>query len=682
MMMRMGTSQRRRPAAVQPAEDALAAARAASFTQDTLHAGRRQPRHAWLDDYNAAIAEARAAATQSMWMTSGASGPAETPVRLSNSLAGHPAPVHGRAVEASMAGVRSFAEAEHRLEQAKHAAIAAVVAAGEASISRISASASSRQSIISYASSAERAPQTPTTPHVQLEELHAAVASGSASAVVRCLDSGRCDPNGLDRRGRTPMWLAACRGHGAVMVVLVEHGADADLACGGMTPAYAAAGTGRKDALWVLAQLGADMERPDARGITPLSIAAHQVFMPRRLRPLPPGSRSPFPSRLPLSVPDHSSHFRSLWLWCCVARQGRLSTVQLLLKLGVDVDRPSENGATPFWSACSAGNLAVVRALAGSGADAGRPSHQCSPREIACANGHVAVAQFIDSLARRAPLLADADNSAPADVPDARAAGAVPTSGQLATAGQNEVGATSSAPTVGPPTGAGFAGHEAPVVPYATGPPHSIAGSSHQLHNVSQGVSAQDQRRGVAGQSAENQQTTDSSVAAGPPRDMPTGSIQQPPHSVRPNPEPVALRTIAPPLDDACNTAPVEAVLDARIEATPRPVLQDEEGGADSSAPTGGPSTGATSTDLDAPAVAVSPQLALSAGGAHGIGTVPDHVQTAPPRVVLEQHRGQHTTASAPGQQAADVSTPASAWIGADGDSGAKVEASVSSRVA
>ena len=118
---------------------------------------------------------------------------------------------------------------------------------------------------------------------------------------------------------------------------------------------------GHTHVLLTLSQLGADMEKPDENGITPVSIAGHQ---------------------------------------------GHVEAVRLLVNLGADLEATSDNGATPFWSACRAGHLEVAKLLASRGVDVRAPARNRTPRDIASAGGHDSIVTMIDShIAAAAALL-------------------------------------------------------------------------------------------------------------------------------------------------------------------------------------------------------------------------------------------------------------------------------------
>lgn len=311
---------------------------------------------------------------------------------------------------------RAVTDAGQRVEELQSAAVQAVNDAREDALSRISQMSAAMRPAAAGSQTLAAAPQTTVQPRAVAREgsavdmLHAAAAAGRASTVVQYLEKVS-DPNVLDGRGRTPLWLAASRGHSAVVVVLAENGASPGLACNGMTPAYSAAGLGHTHVLLILSGLGADMETPDVNGITPVSIAGHQ---------------------------------------------GHLDAVRLLVNLGVNLEAASDNGATPFWSACRAGHLEVAKLLSSRGVDVRAPARNRTPREIASTCGHMSIVELIDRLtAAEIVATGTADEasatSAPLVVPQAAPQAAPHVEPQMASPGRPQPLPLASLPVAASP---------------------------------------------------------------------------------------------------------------------------------------------------------------------------------------------------------------------------------------
>ena len=93
------------------------------------------------------------------------------------------------------------------------------------------------------------------------------------------LDRGG-DPNKTDLIGSTPLHMAAWNGHRDVVQILLDRGADANMAGYdlGNTPLHNAAINGHKYTVEVLLNGGAKYNHIDVHGMTPLNVASYHEY--------------------------------------------------------------------------------------------------------------------------------------------------------------------------------------------------------------------------------------------------------------------------------------------------------------------------------------------------------------------------------------------------------------------
>ena len=105
--------------------------------------------------------------------------------------------------------------------------------------------------------------------------IHSTVGGGDVEAVKEFLAAG-ADVNVKDKRGLTPLHLAAISGHKEAVELLIAEGADVNaMRGGGGTPLSYAASWGHEEIVELLIANGADVNVKDAFSETPLDVATH-----------------------------------------------------------------------------------------------------------------------------------------------------------------------------------------------------------------------------------------------------------------------------------------------------------------------------------------------------------------------------------------------------------------------
>ena len=189
------------------------------------------------------------------------------------------------------------------------------------------------------------------------------------TAVTGALVEQGADVHARSKRGFTPLLIAAREDRPALAQLLLNAGADVnDTANDGTTPLLVATVRGHAALAIFLLEQGAD-PNADGAGYTPLHWAA--------------GSwHTELTGRLRGIATERDDEWQSL----NAVRSGKLELVEALLAHGADPDarlersppqfgfassrfRVSLVGATPFLLAAMDGNVSVMRALAGAGAD-------------------------------------------------------------------------------------------------------------------------------------------------------------------------------------------------------------------------------------------------------------------------------------------------------------------------
>jgi ankyrin repeat protein len=85
-----------------------------------------------------------------------------------------------------------------------------------------------------------------------------------------------------------------------------------------------------------------------------------------------------------------------------------VSVVEVLARLGADVNNPSTDGCTPIYIAAEMGHVSTVQTLLRLGADATKAYQGWTPMDIAASKGHTAVVQVFKEAGLRSARYPDA----------------------------------------------------------------------------------------------------------------------------------------------------------------------------------------------------------------------------------------------------------------------------------
>lgn len=214
--------------------------------------------------------------------------------------------------------------------------------------------------------------------------LHVAARAGQVKTVEALLAASpeSVDVEGVD--GKTALHLASERGDAPLAELLLSAGANPNLRdARGRTPLYLAAVNGR-EAVAALLIVCAGLDSRNLEGTTPLAAAVangHDAVA----RLLIEGGAS-------ANSPNNSGHTPLAF----AVSAGRLLMVELLLSAGVDPRRDGGDRVDLMYLAARSGRLAIVEMLVDKGLRIDRRNeHGWTPFMLAAFLGHAAVADFL-----------------------------------------------------------------------------------------------------------------------------------------------------------------------------------------------------------------------------------------------------------------------------------------------
>ena len=216
---------------------------------------------------------------------------------------------------------------------------------------------------------------TDPTPRTQLGQTADVDSALAAELLTRAAEDGENDLvrfalasganiDALDpANGKTPLILAAERGHVRTVALLIENGAGIDTTSAEQwTPLVYAAARGQPDVARLLIGAGADIEvREPSGGYTPLMIAA-LLGQTALISPLVEAGAD-------VNARSDQGGAGALAVAAASSGEGTLVTMAELLVAGSNLNAQDDEGATPLMAAVRTSNTNAVNLLLSSGAD-------------------------------------------------------------------------------------------------------------------------------------------------------------------------------------------------------------------------------------------------------------------------------------------------------------------------
>ncbi|XP_062344656.1 ankyrin repeat domain-containing protein 6 isoform X4 [Cinclus cinclus] len=189
------------------------------------------------------------------------------------------------------------------------------------------------------------------------ERLLVAAYKGQVENVVQLINRGA--KVAVTKHGRTPLHLAAYKGHLHVVQVLLKAGCDLDIQDDGdQTALHRAAVVGNTDIIATLIQEGCALDRQDKAGNTPLHLACQNSHSQSTRVLLLGGSRADLKN----NAGDTCLHV--------AARYNHLPIIRVLLSAFCSVHEKNQAGDTALHVAAALNHKKVVKLLLEAGADA------------------------------------------------------------------------------------------------------------------------------------------------------------------------------------------------------------------------------------------------------------------------------------------------------------------------
>ena len=245
-------------------------------------------------------------------------------------------------------------------------------------------------------------------------KLRIASSFGNIDEVRKLLSNGMLDVNCVTGcHYSTPLCAATARGHKEIVQLLMDRGADPNKGDKrGKTPLYMTALSGSKYDKYVvelLLERGAEPDKADQMGWTPLHIATRTGHMKLSKSYSVPAAESQAVLRMLLdggADPNKRNQYGETPLhWA--ARNGHVEEVKILMDGGAEVNGKNKIGRTPLHDAAMCGHKDVVETLLDGGADPNEVNEEGkTPLSLARERGHTDVVNILrDSCAKCCQVL-------------------------------------------------------------------------------------------------------------------------------------------------------------------------------------------------------------------------------------------------------------------------------------
>ncbi|XP_048359338.1 ankycorbin isoform X2 [Sphaerodactylus townsendi] len=190
------------------------------------------------------------------------------------------------------------------------------------------------------------------------DRLLQAVENGDTEKVASLLGKKGASATKLDSEGKTAFHLAATKGHGECLRVMITHGVDLAAQDGaGHSALHLAAKNSHSDCVKRLLQAKCSPESTDSTGKTALHYAAACGCLQI--------AQLLCEHKCPINVKDTDGSIPLL----LAVQNGHVEVCKYLLEHGADINSRDKNGRTSLMLACEDGNLSIVEVLIRKGAD-------------------------------------------------------------------------------------------------------------------------------------------------------------------------------------------------------------------------------------------------------------------------------------------------------------------------